>query len=78
MLQTQKFREYAEKQCLKIAHYLQKVRSIEILRMDATFLRDEYDNVWFSHVKNIKTRKCNKHKSLAEMLDLKQGNQQLN
>ena len=59
---------------MKIAYYMQKVRAIELLAMETIFLKDDYDNVWFSYAKNIQFRKCEEKKTLAEMLDLQQGN----
>ena len=75
LIKQGRFRTYAEKQCMKIADYMQKVRSTEILHMECQFLHDEQDNVWLSYASKIQFRKCTEQKSLAEMLDLKQGNQ---
>lgn len=77
LLKEKKYQTYAEKQCMKIAYYLQKVRSIEILTMDCEFLLDELENVWFSFAQKIQFRRSKSAQSLQEMLDLKQGNAQL-
>ena len=39
-----------------MAYYLQKVRNIEVLAMDAEFLKDDADNVWFSYASKIQYR----------------------
>ena len=56
LLQNGEFKKYAYQQCLKICHYLKKVRNKEILQMHAEFLKDEMGNVWLSYVCNIKYR----------------------
>ena len=53
LLYKGKFRKYAEVQILKMCHYLKKVRNIEILQMQAYFLKDDARNVWFSYASNI-------------------------
>ena len=56
LLYKGKFKEYARVQCLKMCHYLKKVRNIEILQMQAHFLKDDCRNVWFSYARNIQYR----------------------
>ena len=58
LLKTRKFEEYGYVQCLKICHYLQQMRQIEILQMQAEFIRDDCDNVWFSYARKIQYRRC--------------------
>ena len=58
LLRQHKFEEYALRQCYKIANFMQQTRSIEILQMQAEFLRDENDNVWLSNAKKIEYRWC--------------------
>ena len=58
LLKTGEFDRYSYIQCLKIAYYLQKVRQIEILQMSAEFVRDDYDNVWFTYANKIQYRRC--------------------
>ena len=60
LLIDSKYTEYIKKQCLKISHYLQKVRSIEILQMKVEFLIDENKNLWFSYAKDIHIRRVKK------------------
>ena len=57
LLTQEKYSDYMHKQLLKICHYLQKVRHIEILQMQAEFLRDENNNVWLSYIKDVHYRK---------------------
>lgn len=40
LIQADNYSQYAEKYCLKICWYLQKVRAIEILQMKAEFFKD--------------------------------------
>jgi hypothetical protein len=47
---------YAQKQCYKIAHYVQKVYHQEILQMKAEFLKDDNGNIWFYYVTGLQTR----------------------
>ena len=54
------FQKYAEVQCYKIAHFLQQVRQIEILKMMAEFVRDDQDNVWFVFANKISYRRIAK------------------
>ena len=56
LLYKGKFKEYARVQILKMCHYLKKVRNIEILQMQAYFLKDDTRNVWFSYASNIQYR----------------------
>ena len=65
LLKQKRFKRYAEKQCLKMAYYLQKVRNIEVLAMDAEFLKDDSDNVWFSYASKIQYRNILKIESAA-------------
>jgi hypothetical protein len=53
LLQEGKAKEYVNKQCLKMCHYLQKVRSIEILKMNVEFHEDENKNIWFTFASDI-------------------------
>ena len=39
-----------------MAYYLQQVRNIEVLHMEAEFLVDENKNIWFAYAKNITMR----------------------
>jgi hypothetical protein len=57
LLEQAKFQLYAEKQTLKICHYLQHVRRIEVLKMRVEFFRDQNDNVWLSNCSGIHVRK---------------------
>ena len=56
LLYKGKFKDYARVQCLKMCHYLKKVRNIEILQMNAQFLKDDTKNIWFSYANNIHYR----------------------
>ena len=56
MLQNEMYREYAYLQLLKMCHFLKKVRNIEILKMQAQFLKDDNHNVWFSYAHSINYR----------------------
>lgn len=40
-----------------MCYFLQKVRRVEVLKMQAEFFRDDNDNVWFSNCKNINVRR---------------------
>lgn len=57
LLMAGQFERYAYNQCLKICHYLQKVRQMEILKMTAEFVRDDFDNVWFTYANHISYRR---------------------
>lgn len=70
LLKEGDFKRYAYQQCLKMCHYMKKVRNKEILSMHAEFLRDDTDNVWFSYATNIKYRECNSRVSWKENTDL--------
>ena len=70
LLRQGDFKRYAYQQCLKICHYMKKVRNKEILSMRAEFLRDDCDNVWFSYAANIRYRECNSRVSWKENTDL--------
>lgn len=48
-----------------MGYYLQKVRRIELLSMSAEFLKDEQDNVWFSHASKIQYRPIQRQESEA-------------
>ena len=58
LLQAGEFKKYAYQQCLKICHYVKKVRNKEILKMRAEFLKDSCGNVWFSYASGITYREC--------------------
>ena len=49
---------------------MQKVRSIEILTMEAEFLRDDNDDVWFSTARDIQYRWCKVKQIHPKMMDL--------
>jgi hypothetical protein len=53
LLEFNETKTYVRKQCLKICHYLQKVRSIEILKMNVEFHEDENKNIWFTFASDI-------------------------
>ena len=55
-MQSCRYRDYAYIQLLKMCHFLQKVRNIEILKMHAQFLKDDNHNVWFSYAYDIHYR----------------------
>ena len=57
LLQQEHYKDYCQKQCLKMCYYLQKVRQIEVLQMKLEFLKDENNNIWLSYVKDIQIRK---------------------
>lgn len=44
-----------------MAYYLQKVRQLEILKMTAEFVRDDYDNIWFTYANRISYRRIYKN-----------------
>jgi len=44
-----------------MCYFLQKVRQIEILKMTAEFVRDDYDNVWFTYASKISYRRIYKN-----------------
>lgn len=43
-----------------MAHYLQKVRQVEILQMKTEFLKDQHNNIWLSIIKDIHYRPTRK------------------
>ena len=53
LLRDGKFKAYCQHQCLKICDHLARKRAIEILSMQAEFLKDENQNVWFSYAGKI-------------------------
>jgi len=65
LLEQRQTKEYARKQCLKICHYLQKVRSIEILKMNVEFHEDDNKNIWFTFASDIQFRDISKKGKLA-------------
>jgi hypothetical protein len=54
--------------CLKICDYISKVRSIEVLQMQAQFFKDENGFIWFFYATNIQTRK-NLHRTAMNSID---------
>ena len=58
LLQREKYDKFAYNECLRIGAHLQKYRAIELLRMKAEFVRDQYNNVWLVHCSDIQVRKC--------------------
>ena len=68
LLKTGQFERYAHIQCLKICFYMQKVRQIEILQMSADFIRDDYDNVFFTYANKIQYRPCPTRKKIPGLL----------
>lgn len=67
LLQEDRYSEYTMKQCLKVCHYLQKVRQIEVLQMKVEFLKDENQNVWFSFAKDLHIRRMKQHINLIQL-----------
>ena len=60
LLRQGNYERYAYLQCLKMCYYLQKVRQIEILKMQAEFVRDDCDNIWFTYANRIHYRRIYK------------------
>lgn len=60
LLQNGEFQRFAEIQTMKMAHYLQQVRQIEILKMQAEYVRDDCDNIWFIYANKIVYQRCEK------------------
>ena len=48
--------QYALKQSLKLAYYVQKVYQHEILKMRVEFLKDENDKIWFFYASKLSVR----------------------
>ena len=48
---------YALKQCYIVAEYLQRVRGLELLQMNAEFSKDDNGFIWLFYAKNIFIRK---------------------
>lgn len=48
---------YALKQCFIIAEYCQRIRGVEILQMNAEFIKDDNGFIWLFYAKNIFMRK---------------------
>mmetsp|Transcript_19090 Transcript_19090/g.25859 ORF Transcript_19090/g.25859 Transcript_19090/m.25859 type:complete len:103 (-) Transcript_19090:1220-1528(-) len=61
LLRQGQFERYAYMQCLKMCYYLQKVRQIEVLKMQAEFVRDDCNNVWFTYANRISYRRIYKN-----------------
>lgn len=57
LISNGQFSEYANKQCLIMCEYIQRVRGFEILSMFVEFFRDENDFMWFYYAKDIHIRK---------------------
>lgn len=47
---------YAQKQCLKLCYYIQKVYGYEVLRMRADFFKDSNGYIWFFYAHDISWR----------------------
>ena len=59
-----------------MCYYLQKVRQIEILRMTAEFVRDDFDNIWFTYANQISYRRIYKNyiEGFANEIDAEKQN----
>jgi hypothetical protein len=53
LLTDENYKAFAERQCLKIGYYLQKIRKIDLLQMSTEFLVDENGNMWLSSIDDI-------------------------
>ena len=53
LLQEANYSVFMHKQCLKIGKYLQKVRGVQVLQMEAQFVLDDNKNMWLSYASNI-------------------------
>jgi len=53
---------YCHKQCLKMCYYVQKMHSVEILKMRAEFARDDNGTVWFLYANQIFRRELKTYK----------------
>ena len=45
--------DYCLRKLLKMLYYLSEVRKIEVLQIQADFIKDQNDQIWFYHAKNI-------------------------
>ena len=66
LLENREFEQYCQIQCLKIGHYMQQVRQTEILQMNAEFIRDDCDNIWWTYANKIQYRKVERKKTQEE------------
>lgn len=48
LIQTDPFK-YCQKQCYKMAYYVQKLYKIEILKMQCEFYKDDNKTIWFTY-----------------------------
>lgn len=53
LLATGRDQEFCYKQCLKMAYYMQIVRKVQLLTMQAEFYKDDLGYIWFFYAKDI-------------------------
>ena len=59
---------YCLRACHKIGFYLQKIHSLDLLRMKVSFLQDDNGKIWFTHASDIYTRTLGQVQSYLSLL----------
>lgn len=71
----------ANKQCHKIAFYVQKIHKYEILKMEVNFMKDDDGKIWLFYIDNLLVRKIFTEPGYTKMQELdymtKEGREQL-
>lgn len=60
LLKEERYKDFCQKQCLKMCYYIKQTKKLEILKMHAEFQRDDCNNIWFTFANKVHFRRLNR------------------